>query len=340
MRNASPLFLQDIARTLTSALAAVLLAGSAGAQQEPPAAPASLYEKATAASLEVLVEDHLAGTAVLVESNGLILTAAHVVGRPGARVEVLSPAAGRRTARVIAVDGGHDLALLSVEPRPEGYPGLQVSRQPPAAGTDVYLLGTPIYRHAVMLRGMMARNDETFEYYGDRYVGIVHVSAMTPAGTSGGPWLNPDGEIVGIQSGMMTVNGAAVGVAYMVPHRAIQALLESKKTAATPTAGMAVEETWQQQRDILDRFPPQTEGLVVKLLNPDGPAVRAGIQQGVVIVAADGQKVRLPDELQRIVLAKSPGDSLSLTLVLPDGAGTRQATVQLGKLEVGWPVPQ
>jgi serine protease Do len=322
----------------------LIAAPMAGRSAEADSARASLYEKAKRASLEILVDDHLAGTAVFVDDQGLVLTAAHVLGRPGRRVEVLSPVADRQKAEVVAVDLGHDLALLKVAARDGGYPGLPLAEEVPRAGSDVYLMGTPIFRHAVMLRGMLARNDTTFEFYGDRYVEIVHVAATVQSGTSGGPWFNQRGELVGIQSGMMSAKDVPLGIAFVVPLAALRELLKTQRTASTAAIGLAVEETWQQQQEVLKRFPPRTEGLVVRLLQGDGPAARAGVRQWDVIIQADGKTVRLPDELLRLVRAKAPGDSLNLTLLSPDGAGIRKATVRLGALEVAWsragPPPQ
>ena len=97
-------------------------------------------------------------------------------------------------------------------------------------------MGTPIFRHAVMIRGMVARDDETFEWYGDRYVEIVHIDATVRSGMSGGHWFNGRGEIVGVQTGVMSSQGGAGGIAYMVPHKAIQSLLANQRTAATAAA--------------------------------------------------------------------------------------------------------
>ncbi len=322
-------------------VAGLLLSGKAAAQEaESNVSRAALYARAKSAFLEVLVDDYLAGSAVLVGSDGLALTAAHVFGGPGKRIEVLSPVAGRRSAEVVAVDLGHDLALLKVEPRPAGYPGLAAAKARPAAGDDLYLMGTPIFRHAVMTRGMVARDNATFEWYGNRYIEIVHVDATAISGMSGGPWLNGRGEIVGIQSGVMTSKSVSNGIAFMAPHKAVQSLLANRRTAATAAAGMAVEETWQQQPDFRKRFPPKTEGLVARVLNNDGPATRAGVRQWDVVVEAGGQPVRRVDELIRIIRGKSPGDFLSLKLLQPDGAGIRDVTVKLGRLEVGWPQPR
>jgi S1-C subfamily serine protease len=122
-----------------------------------------------------------------------------------------------------------------------------------------------------------------------------------------------------------------------VPIGPIRALLTERRNAATATIGAAVEEPWQQQREVLDRFPPKTEGVLIRVLKKDGPAARAGLKQWDLIVAAEGQEVRLSSELLRIVRGKQPGQSLKLTVLGPDGTGSREVEVPLGKLEVGWP---
>ncbi len=298
-----------------------------------------LYGRAKRASVEVLVDDHLQGTGWFADKSGLVVTVAHMFDRPGRRVEILSPVAGRVEAKVIAVDLGADSALLRVKPREGGYPAFPLAKEIPPPGRDVFLFGTPIYRHGVLLRGAVARNDTTFEYYGDRnlYTEIVHLSGQGPHGVSGGPWMNREGEIVGMQSGVMTNKDAPMGVAFMVPVDAIRRLLQTKRTAETPTLGVAVEETWQQQPDFLKRFPRQTEGLVAKIIQKDGPAARAKLKQWDVITAIDGKKVRMPDELLRYVRTKKPGDSVMLTVLGPDGTGQRKLDVRLGRLEAAWP---
>ena len=74
----------------------------------------------------------------------------------------------------------------------------------------------------------------------------------------------------------MSTNGIPVGVAFAGLVGGVRRLLETQQSASTPSLGAAVEETWQQGRDVLDRFPPRTEGLVVKVLQADGPAAAEG----------------------------------------------------------------
>ena len=102
-------------------------------------------------------------------------------------------------------------------------------------------------------------------------------------------------------------------------------------------SGVFVDEVWVLPPDQLRRFPPATEGMVVQSLQADGPAARAGIKKGEIIVAVDGQKVRLRDDFVRLIRAKKPGQSVELTVIGADGTGTRKVTVPIGKLEVAWP---
>lgn len=319
---------------------AVWLSGLDAAEPDGDVAGGELYARVKQASIEVLVDDHLNGSGGLVSAEGLAITAAHVIGRPGVRVEILSPVAGRRNAEVVAVDLGHDLALLRAEPRDGGYPFLPLAEALPPPGAEVFLLGTPIFRHAVLFRGTMACGEPSFEHLNPGYVAVTTLAATAPSGTSGGPWVDRHGALIGVQSGVMSNNGTPVGVAFAGLLSGVRRLLETQQSASTPNLGAALEEPWQQGRDVLDRFPPRTEGLVVKVLQADGPAARGGLKQFDLVVAVDGQPVRMPNELLRLVRQKKPGESVTLSVLGPDGTGKRDVTVTLGRLEVGWPEPK
>jgi serine protease Do len=322
------------------AIAAIFLANSifpTKAESGDEKAQATVYQKAKAAAVEVLLNGHLNGTGWFVDPKGVLFTAAHVLERPGQKVEVTSPTIGRVAADVLAVDLGHDLALLRIPARDEPFPALPLADRPCTAGEDVFLFGAPIYRHAVLIRGTAARDDTTFEYYEGRYNEVTHISATVPVGMSGGPWLNTRGEVVGLNSGVMSLSGLPVGVAFVAPLPALRRLSDNRRSAATPSLGAAIEELWQQDAKTIGRFPIKTEGLMVAILEDDGPAARGGIKQGELITSADGTKVRLSEELLRIIGKKMPGQSIELRVLSPDGAGERTATVTLGKLEVNWP---
>jgi serine protease Do len=155
-------------------------------------------------------------------------------------------------------------------------------------------------------------------------------------GMSGGAWLDTSGRLVGMQSGVMSQNSIPVGVAFVAPLDAVRRLSEKRRSAATPSLGLAVDELWQQDRKTIDRFPADKEGLLVTSLQEDGPAARSGLKRGDLIVGADGKKIRLSEELLRIVVGKKPGDTLELTAFGPDGTGERKLSAKLGMLETHW----
>ena len=118
--------------SLSLVLAAMASASATVAAELSPAA----YEEAKAATVEILVNGHLNGSGWIGDAKGLIVTAGHVVESPDRRFEVVSPALGRKEAKLLAVDLGHDLALLSIALRKEGYPALKPAQELAVAGRD------------------------------------------------------------------------------------------------------------------------------------------------------------------------------------------------------------
>lgn len=296
----------------------------------------AIYQEARQAAVEVLVDGHLGGSGCFVEPSGLIVTAAHVLDRPGRDIEVLISDGSRIPARFIAADLGHDLVLLRVEPREGQYAALPLAAELPAAGRECFLVGSPVYRHGLIQRGMVARSELTFEHQ-SHFVEVLQIAAAVQDGTSGGAWLNRQGEIIGVQSGSITSKDHPAGIANVSPVTAIRWLVETKRNRATPTIGAFVDELWIQQPDQLQRFAPRTEGVIVQQLDADGPAARAGLKRGEVIVAVDDMPVRFRDDFVRSIRRKAPGDSVRVSVVGPDGTGNREVTIPLGCLEVAWP---
>ncbi len=277
-----------------------------------------VYDRAAAASIEILVDDRLTGSGLIATPEGLAFTACHVVLDTRRRIEVRSPT-GRMPVRVVARDFGHDVAVLRLPRRAAPYPHLELARSDPEPGEGISLFGAPMYRHQVLLKGYVARKGTTFEYLGDEayYVRVVHLGAPSPPGTSGGPWLNAEAKVVGLQSGLMHSGGSAVGIAFMAPRKALMTLLATQKDARTPTVGVAFEELWEQDRDFVQLFPPRTEGLVVARLRRQGPGSKAGLRALDVIVGIDGKKIALRDEGLSHIRSRRPGQTVRLRVLRP-----------------------
>ena len=325
-------------RTVLPAVIAVSLAWLAPSLQgsEPGQGPSRVYQRAEQASVGLLVDGHYGGSGSFIDREGLIISALHILARPGRKVEVISPTVGRLVAKTVAVDMGHDLVLLRVPARAGGYPTLPLATSMPAAGETVFHFGSPVYRHNIIQRGMIARQGLTYEHQGN-FVEVMQIAANVQEGTSGGPWLNQAGQIIGVQSGAVTSKGQTAGIANVAPGLAIAPLLKSKKNSQTPTLGLFVDELWILQANELKPYPPGQEGLIIQTLKKDGPAMQAGLKKGEIIVAAGEQKLRDRDQLLRLVRKKKPGEAVELTVVGPQGTDQRKLKVIVGRLEVQWP---
>jgi S1-C subfamily serine protease len=316
-------------------LMAGLWPASMRAAPQSPSATEKVYERCKAACVEVLVDGRHSGSGWFAGVEGLVVTAGHLFERRDAAIEVVSPGRGRLACSLLAVDRGDDIALLKTKGPADDFPVLALSAAPLRVGEEILQFGAPVFRAGVLQFGRVAQPDRSFEFYPDSkgYVEVVHVAAMMQAGTSGGPWLDRAGKVVGLQSGVMSLEEKPVGIAFLVPAAPIRGLLKTRCDAATPDAGFWVDHLWEREAEFLKKFPAGTEGLVVSGVRQGGPAAQAGIEAGEVVIAAEGRKVMRIGGLLEIIRAKRPGEQLELTLLRAGAAEPLRRTLRLDRAE-------
>lgn len=171
-----------------------------------------------------------AGTGFIVTSEGLVLTNAHVVG-PFIRVHILAEGLGivggqGIVAEVIGVDQAADLALISLEPRPGGYPHVSLADSDQAIlGEDVVAIGYPLGpvlgKGITVTRGIVSsrRHVNGIEY--------IQTDAALNPGSSGGPLFNMDGEVLGINTVRLeeNENRTVQGIAFAISSNSVKKLL-------------------------------------------------------------------------------------------------------------------
>lgn len=259
------------------------------------------------------------------------MTALHHLAGPESQVEVRSPVAGRLKAKVVAVDRGHDLALLTVK---KGiYPTLPLADSMPPPGVAAWLFGAAMYRHEVLLPGTLARPTPSSEWYDGSYKQVIHVAAMTPKGLSGGAWVDAKGRVIGLQSGMMSASDTMVGITFVSPLKAIRELLATCRTARTATLNCAFEEIWESA-DHVEKHPAGAEGVVVAAPLEGSPLGSTPV--GSLIQKADGERVRLRDDLISVIRRQRPGQTIRLTIRLPNAQETSVLEFELACQEEAW----
>jgi len=283
--------------------------------------------------VEILVNGRLAGSGSVVDTQGHVLIADHMAPGGGVRIEAQSKSLGRHALKIVARDKAHDLMLLVLPPRKEAYSHLTLAKDQPKAGQSVFLFGAPVFRHEVMISGTMARSQQAYEFYDGAFREIFHISAIAPIGTSGGPWVNGRGELIGVQSAAMTINGAHQGIAYASPLVSLKGLLKQKQNIQSATLQAGVEELWGQESGFIKKLPKDFCGLVVRQLQANGVAAKAGLKEWDIIVAVAGKPVDRIDELIGFIRSQKPGQSVEIKATDREGKNARKLSIKLVPLQ-------
>lgn len=274
---------------------------------------------------EAFTDGEATGTGVVITSDGEIITNAHVVD--GA-TEVRVRFAGDTEpvpARVLAVDIGNDLALLKVNATnlvaaTFAKPGsVRVGDQVVAIGYALALDGGPS-----VTTGIVSALKRTIFTESGALNSLIQTDAAISSGNSGGPLANMRGEVIGINTAVARgdTNSAANNIGFAISVDETLAVLEQLREQAAGTSraegflGVSLE--------------PRTDGgvgSIIATVQPGSPAEQAGINEGDIVLAVDGEPVNGQAGLVAAIRDRSPGDTISVELVRDGERVTVTATL-------------
>lgn len=272
------------------------------------------------------------GSGTLVSADGYILSNHHVIdGADSIRVTLHD----RRVfaARVIGTDPLIDIALLKIDG--EGLPAASLGDSDELQiGDWVLAIGHPLGMGSTLTHGIVgALGRQAAVFRGDYSIeSFIQTNAAINQGNSGGPLLNLRGEVVGINTAISTPTGYFIGYGLAVPinlaREAMRDLLAHGRVVRG-YLGVSMREVSQEliAREGLAMAHPQ--GVYITAVS--GPAARAGLEAGDLLLRVEAHPVEHANQVQALIYAKNPGDTVSLT-VLRQGA-LRQLPVVLGERE-------
>jgi serine protease Do len=264
-----------------------------------------------------------AGSGVVVAQDR-VLTVAHAVPREEVAI---SFADGRRVAaRVSAFDADGDLAVLEAETG--DAPAVTVGRADElAVGDPVVALADPGGRGLRVTAGLVAAGPRRVRGpRGRRIEGAIEHTAPLPRGSSGGPLLDAEGRLVGLNA--IRESGGLI-LALPAPADRIDRLARGEEPSRV-RLGVAIAPPRAATRMRRAVGLPDRDGLLVRAVRDDGPAGRAGIERGDLLIRAGDTDLVRVDDLHRVLDGLAAGDTLDLVLVR--GADERTVTVDFGEI--------
>jgi serine protease Do len=313
--------------------------GGGGSQQEelfrrffgePPAGREPPREQTTVA----------AGTGFIISADGLILTNNHVVEN-ATKIEVAlfgEDLDQLYEAKVIGRDALTDSALIQIVEKPNV--ALPVAKfgdsSQMAAGDWVLAIGNPFnLRHTVSV-GVISATERPFPITDGRSAEMLQTDAAINPGNSGGPLLNLRGEVIGMNTAIIS-NGTAegnIGIGFAVPINTLRELLPQLHTGKVVRGRIGVSITAVPIDGYEDFGLKSRAGAVVSMVSPNGSADRAGIRAGDVITEYNGRAVPNTNELVKMVTDTRPGTSVSVKIVREGREQTLSVVVDELDLEV------
>lgn len=267
------------------------------------------------------------GSGFIISADGYIVTNNHVIDAADqVRVELFS--GEELDARVIGRDPRTDIALLKVD-RGEDLPFVTFGDSDEArVGDWVLAIGNPLGQGFSVSAGIVSARNRTLQ---GSYDDFIQTDAAINRGNSGGPLFNLDGEVIGVNTAILSPNGGSIGIGFAmssaVASRVVDQLREFGETRRG-WLGVRIQDIDEDMAEALGL--DAAEGALVTDV-PEGPAALAGVEAGDVIVSFDGRAIPDTRTLVRIVAETEVGRSVDLVIVRE---GERESLkVEIGRLE-------
>ncbi len=220
-------------------------------------------------------------------------------------------------AKVVGTDPKSDLAVLKVDQKGD-YPFVTFAKEPPKVGDWVVAIGNPFGLGDTVTAGIVSAHGR--DIGAGPYESFLQIDAPINKGNSGGPTFNLQGQVVGVNSEIMSPSGGSVGVAFDIPAGTVRSVADELEHNGVVTRGYLGVMIQPVSQDIAEGLGLKAAGgALVDKTEPGTPAAKAGLQSGDVITKLNGQDVKNAGDLTRRIGALKPGASVQITY-LRDGA--------------------
>jgi serine protease Do len=277
------------------------------------------------------------GSGFVIDKEGHILTNYHVVEGADEIVVLLENNGSEKeyTATLIGSDEKTDIALIKInrdENTPKEFPFLRLgSSENLEVGEWVMAIGNPFGLSHTVTVGVVSALGRSIG--AGPYDEFIQTDASINPGNSGGPLINIEGDVIGINTAIISGNtGGNVGIGFAIPINIAKGILKDLKENGSVTRGWLGVMIQKITPELAKSFGlHQSEGALVGDVIPDGPAFKGGVKRGDVIVQFNGQAVKDMEDLPKIVAGTTPNSVVDVEVIREGSKKTLQVTIEVLK---------
>src|ERR1700682_778237 len=269
------------------------------------------------------------GSGFIIDASGIVVTNNHVIAEAD-EVTVILNDGSRLKAEIIGKDQKTDIALLRVKPDKPLKAVKFGDSEKLRLGEWVIAIGNPFSLGGTVTAGIVsARNRDINSGPYDNY---IQTDAAINRGNSGGPLFNLEGEVIGVNTAIISPSGGSIGIGFAVPSdTAIDVINQLRQYGEVRRGwlGVRIQQVTDDIGESLNVKPPR--GALIAGVDEKGPAKPAGIEPGDVVVKFDGKDIKEPKDLSRVVADTAVGKEVDVVIIRKGAEETRKVT--LGRLE-------
>ncbi|MBN9062224.1 MAG: serine protease [Rhizobiales bacterium 65-9] len=269
------------------------------------------------------------GSGFVIDSSGIVVTNNHVIGEAN-DITVIFNDGTRLKAEIVGKDAKVDLAVLRVKPEKPLKAVKFGDSEKLRVGDWVIAIGNPFGLGGSVSAGIVSARNRNIE--SGLYDNYIQTDAAINKGNSGGPLFNMDGEVIGINTAILSPSGGSIGIGFAVPSSLASSIVEQLRDFGETRRGWLGVRIQQVDDSLAEAMKlGRARGALIAGVDEKGPGKPAGLETGDVIVKFDGREIRDSRDLPRIVASTPVGKEVEVVVIRKGQELTK--TVKLARLD-------